>query len=273
MTLVISTYPTKVHEEAQHTIGEIHHNKQGDKFSYVEFTGGASGTTYPRGIVVRDANVADLISGTTGGTVTAAAAAGTTRLVDDGEFTGKDLRGAIGTIYEGAGIGQHFVVKSVVDDDTLEIQILKHGGDGWETALGTDSDYRLSLPGRVYKASASVDERARGVTVYEEFTVPANEFRYGYVRQTGIDEGLIDVSDQDLAFDDAVIRTTDGLIIGRPGTDTIGAIRRTVGYSVNGNTSAGGTNDHTMLIEFNIVNHRRSYRRPRLREEPKISVE
>ena len=266
MPLTFSTYPDFVHKEAQHTIGEEHNDNAGDKWSYVEFTPG----TYTRGIVVRDAKSSDLLTGGEG-TATAAAAVGSTILTDTGEFSNKDLRGAIGTIVEGTGIGQSFFVKKVRDANIIEIQLLKRAGAGWEVALDTTSKYKLSLPGRVYIAPTAAGNKIRGITPYDEFTVPTSEFRYGYVRKTGIDEGLIDVSGNALVAETAVVVTTGGLLLGPPATDTIASIRNTIGYSVNGDL-AGDVNA-LALIEFTIVNNRRSLRHPRLREEPKITVE
>ena len=265
MSLTISTYPDFVHKEAQHTLGEEHNDNQGDKWSYVEFTPG----TYARGVVVRDAKSSDLVGNSGVGTVTAAAAIGSTILEDTGEFASKDLRGAIGTIYQGSGHGQSFFVKKVRDADTIEIQLLKLAGSGWEIALSTTSLYRLFLPGRVYIAAAAAGNKIRGVVPYEEFTVPTGEFRYGYARKTGIDDGFIDVSGTALSSNKEVTVTTDGLIIGAP--DTVAGVRGAIGTSANGDSGAGA--DHLMPIEFNIVNNRRSLRHPRLREEPKISVE
>ena len=260
MSLSLSTYPDKIHEEAQHTIGEEHHDNDGDLFSYVEFPAG----TYRKGIILRDAKSADLISTSGVGTLTAAAPVGSTTLQDNGEFANKDLRGAIGSIFEGAGIGQSFFVKSVAKDgNSIEIQLLKRSGEGWETALNTTSKYRLFLPGRVYIAPSTSTNKIRGVQIYDNFTVPTGEFRYGFVRKTGIDDGLIDASGS-VAGNGLVTCTTGGLIVGT--TSALAGI----GEAANGDIS--GNVDTLMPIEFMIFNTRRSLRRPRRREDPVISV-
>ena len=270
-----STYPDFVHEEQQHIIGEEHTNNQGDLFDYVEFMPGS----YKKGIVVVDTKSTDLIGNSGVGTVTSAAQEGSIYLKDTGEFANKDLRGAIGTIFDGPGIGQSFFVKSVIDANTIEIQLLKKAGRGWETALSTASKYKLTLPGRV-QAGASAGNRPRGVITYDDFTVPAGEFRYGFVRKSGIDDGLIDVSGGvDLTENEAVKATTNGLIDGVVASATaVGGLRAElkiaindiIGRSLTGNP--GGSTDVLAPIEFLIENNRRSLRRARKREDPEISV-
>ena len=265
MGLSFSTYPDKVHKEAQHIIGEEHHDNPGDKWAYVEFTPG----TYENGIVVRDAKSSDLVGNSGVGTVTAASAIDSILLTDTGEFANKDLRGAIGTIYEGAGAGQSFFVKKVRDANTIEIRLLKSGGAGWETAITTASKYRLFLPGRVYIAAAASENKIRGVVPYKSFTVPTGEFRYGYVRKTGIGEGLVDGDDTAMSGNGQVTVTTGGKIIGA--ANTLAGVRSAIGECANGDS--GVTADALMLIDFRIINNRRSLRRPKLRETPTLTVE
>ena len=265
---IISTYPDKVHKEAQHIIGEEHQDRLGFKWAYVEFTAG----TYNFGHVVRDQSPDDFLGNSGVGTVTAAAAIGTNILQDTGEFANKDLRGAIGVITGEEGVGQVFQVLEH-DDNELQIAVLKSEASkrGWETALTTSSTYQLTIPGRVELAGAS-EYNARGVVQYKDaFTVPTGELRYGYVRKTGIGEGLLDVSGNAITASGLIIPVASGLVAGVPSTLTVVALSQVIGKALQGDIS--GTTDVTIPIDFRITNNAQSFRRPRLREEPKFTVE
>ena len=265
---IISTYPDKPHKEQQHIIGEEHTDRLGDLWDYVEFTPG----TYKEGLLVRDQQQADFVANGSG-TVTAAAAVGTNVLQDTGEFANKDLRGAIGVIDSGGGIGQIFQVRS---HDTNELQIVVHGSEennrGWETALTTSSTYNLTIPGRVEIASASIND-VRGVVQYKDpFTVPSGELWYGYVRRTGIGPALCDNTGttNPIRNNRFVTPAASGLVQGVPSTLTVAALSYVIGRAISVNPTGA---DSLIPVNFNIPNGGRSYRRPRKREEPKLTVE
>ena len=259
MSVGITIYPGEIEREQQHQIGIEVPDRQGDLWSYCEFSPGI----YAHGVVVRDFGSGDLVSASGLGTLTAAAAAGTNLLKDSGEFSGDDLRGAIGTIVEGAGIGQTFQVLEVVNADTLEIAMLTHPGGDWKTALDTTSKYRLTLPGRVKLANTSAGIRGviQGLDRDHGFTVPTGEFRYGFVKKTGLAECVVDVSAATLASGGFVTITgTAGFI-----TNTTSAVAA-IGKCINGDLA--GSVDTYQLIDLDIRNHLRSYRMPIQKEEP-----
>ena len=245
----IKIRPDFLHHEQQHTVGII--TKQ---WSYVEFTPG----TYNRGTVVRDAKSSDLLGNSGTGTVTEAASIGDNTLVDTGEFANKDLRGAIGAIVEGAGVSQSFQVLDVKDENTLIIEVLYRKDKGWNVALDTTTKYRLTLPGRVYPGAAPATDRPRGVLQREVFTVPTGEVRYGFVKQRGLIEGLVDVSGTALAH--LVTYTSEGKFIGT--TSYVQAVGRTFlgAYA--------GAGDGQMPIELMIENSLPSFRYPIRKEQP-----
>ena len=255
----MSTYPDFVHDEQQHYIGEEHNDNPGNLWSYVEFIPGS----YKKGIVVVDMKSADLISASGIGTLTAASPIGSTRLTDQGEFVNKDLRGAIGYIHEGPGIGQSFFVLSN-DDNTLEIKLLRHGGTGWDVALTTASKYRLTMPGRVKVGQSGANNKVRGVVVYDTFSFSSG-FKYGFVRKTGIEEGLIVASTgSDLPENGLVKSNNAGNILKG------GVLADKIGTALI--ETEASTEEKLAPIEFLIENNRRSMRRPRKREDPVITA-
>ena len=269
MALNINVFPEKIEEEAQHVIGITTWDRAGDLWSYVEFTPG----TYTYGTLVADLDSGDLLS-TDDGTVTTAAAVDTTRLVDSGEFNGDDFRGAIGSITGGTGAGQNFQVVKVMDANSLEIRNLRRSEKGWQTALDTTSTYRIVIPGRV-KTVGTANDRFRGVIQAENFTVPAGEFRYGFVRQTGVGEGLSSGSATIPLSGIITGGTAGGRFIGASSELQIAELQRRVGTAVLAFASAfsGTLANELVAIDFNIVNNTASYRVPLRRIAPTRSVE
>ena len=246
--------PELLEEEQQHRLGLTSPDQWGDEWSYVEFTPG----TYNKGHIVRDLPFGDVANGT----VTAAAAIGTFTLQDTGEFSSDDFRGAIGHIHDGHGQGQRFIVQRVMNANTLRITLFN--GRGWETALTTNSKYRLILPGRVEHAGG-VNQHLRGACQADNFTVPANETRYGWVKKTGLAECLRDNSGTDIPSEGIVRATTGGLIIGATN------IADSLGIALLGNPDEG-TDDFLIPVDLRITNNAMSFRFPKGKEEPYFDV-
>ena len=147
--------------------------------------------TYNTGKAVRHADHADLLSGSTGGTVTEAIPVGATYLADTGEFATRDVRGAIGYIFAGAGAGQRFYVRRMIpgDDDRVEIVLLasvsaRPRTTGWAVALSTTSQYYLWLPGR-FSLSDTTAGRLNAGLVQTSLTVTDDYKPYGWVKCSG----------------------------------------------------------------------------------------
>ena len=202
-------------EEQQHLLGISVPDPRGYDWAYVALSPG----TYGKGQLVKDVDTTDLLGNSGVGTATRAQAVNTNELQDTGEFANDHfLRGAIGYITGGGGVGQLFQVLKRVDDNTLEIALIADASgnrvvgkkSGWQTALTTASTYQLWLPGRVELAGvASETQKIRG-SVQKAVTVPANEERYGFVLQTGFGYGDVD---EDPGDDDSAASPAGSILI------------------------------------------------------------
>lgn len=235
-----------------------------DRWSYVQFR-----EAVEFGDVVVDTPSTNLISNAGIGTVTRAQAVGTKQLQDTGEFAAdndKQLVGAIGYIHGGGGEGTTFYVKRVIDDDTLEIEVIasttRRTRGGWPVALTTSSLYSLFLPGLVSKSSDTINRslRPRGVA---QASAAAGE--YGYVKQKGWGIAVRDQSATNpLATAQNAISVADGLVAGTPGTATAATVRSEIYRSVGffHHAAPTGSSDVTVPIWLDIENDELSYRFP-----------
>ena len=242
-----------------------------DTWSYVQFR-----QDVEFGDVVSDTRASALLSNSGIGGVTRDQAVGTNQLQDTGEFgadNDKHLAGAIGYIHTGDGAGQTFFVKKVLDDDTLEIEVLCSPTGitrgGWAVALdgdsgGTQSGYSLFLPGYVSKADAdSVGRKPRGVA-----QASANAGEYGYVKQIGW--GFVSkrahASAHSITASHPVMTAAngDGLAEGlQSGTiGTLSANIDTIIGTYHHATIPGATNIGVVPVYLNIQNEVLSYRFP-----------
>ena len=244
-----------------------------DRWSYVQFR-----EAVEFGDVVVDTPHTSLIGNSGVGTVTRAQAVGTKQLQDTGEFgtdNDKQLVGAIGYIHGGGGEGTVFYVRRVIDDDTLEIEVLSsptaRTRGGWPVALTTSSVYSLFMPGLVSKAPSSspafAQLRPRGVA---QAAGAAGE--YGYVKQKGWGVVTHDTSATGLAAGQKAISIADGLVQGTPinateaGTiaNLRGAVLEEIHHSVGTfhHINPAGTTDVPVPIWLDIQNEELSYRFP-----------
>lgn len=258
----IQIQPDEFTKVQHQRLGVVSPDDWGRMWSYVAFSPG----TYRPGRVVRDVPPSALVSATAGvGTVTQAQAVDTNQLQDTGEFANDGfLRGAIGQIIAGGGVGQVFQVIKRIDDNTLEIALINDGsGDvkgghspGWEVALTTSSTYQLRLPGRVSLGIAAT-LRKRGVFQgRKNLVVPANEERYGWVLQRGDGFGYVDedtTSDADAGTaDDLLTTAADGEL-----TNDGATASNTVGYLTH---QIANNTERLTRVHFTIVNNELSYR-------------
>lgn len=197
--------------------------------------------TYNFGVPVRHAEAAELQGAAAGGTVTTAAAIGNNRLIDTGAFTDRDVEGAYGYIYEGTGAGQHFWVVKRLDNDTLLIACLTGAtapqrklNGGWVEATGTDSKYRLWLPGYFHLSAVATGMNA-GVYQGEALTVTDGYKPYGWVRCEGLGFGLIDYDGSATRNKGYVIPGTGNLLINTTSAENaVGKILMADGLTANG---------------------------------------
>lgn len=227
-------------------------DEPGDEWSYVQFREDVG-----FGDVVIDSHNATLVTGGIG-TVTAAAAIGTRLLKDTGEFAEDDdkwLVGAVGYIHEGTGQGTFFYVTKVVDDDTLEIEVISSPTGltkgGWPVALATDTKYALMLPGLVTKST--VAGIVRGVA-----QAPAKKGEYGFVKKRGWGMVDIDAAGNALGETLGIAPIAGGQAAGFAGTVTALNVFRSIGrYPFRDLT---GTTDRVVPVCLKIENDCISYR-------------
>lgn len=246
--------------EQKHRLGISVPDELGDKWSYVQL---AEDVDF--GEVVCDAYGANWI-GSSVGTVTTGAAAGTNLLVDSGEFgTVEDewVVGALGYIHDGAGQGTSFYITEHIDSDTLRVRVLGTptgiSKDGkWPVATGTDTDYSLILPGLTFKTPSSGGrDFLRGVVQAED---GGKKGEYGYVRQTGWGYAMIDVSGQALSEGGLVVQGQSGKSVGQAATVTATNLKRQIGHWPF--QDIAGSTDRPGLVYLDIRNRMVSFRFP-----------
>ena len=248
----------RLHDTQEHALGYVGSDGIGYKWSYVQFR-----EVVGVGERVRDSIHSDLITVDDPGTVSAAAAIGTNRLTDDGKFPlASDLMGCIGTIVNGAGVGQNFTVIRRIDSNILEVKVLTAAllfsdreDGGWNAGLTTASRYRLFFPGAVRQGDGLTDV-VRGVT---QVAVTADDLnKYGWVQQTGLGFQKIDSSSNAFVIGEGIIGAASGLAEGFTGTTTADEAAAVIGRSLLGDIS--GTIDALTWSEINIVNNMQSFR-------------
>lgn len=252
-------------------LGVTAHDDFQDRWSYVQFR-----TAVELGDVVVDTPHTSLLGNSGVGTVTRAQAVDTKQLQDTGEFAAdndKQLKGAIGYIHGGGGEGTVFYVKKVLDDNTLEIEVLSsptgRSRGGWPVALTTSSVYSLFVPGLVSKPPSSspafAQLRPRGVA---QAAAAAGE--YGYVKQTGWGVAMHDQSATGLSAGNKAISIADGLVQGTPINATEaatvanlrGAVLEEIHHSVGvfHHVNPAGSTDVLVPLWLDIENEELSYR-------------
>lgn len=231
--------------EQQHQVGLVTTSPDGDRASYVQLTPGS----YDAGEVLRDFAPADLVTGATG--TPQSAKQGDTILKDSGEFTNDDFIGALGVITAGGAVGDTFVVTQMIDADTIAVRRLTSPADtsvGWSADFTGTTRYQLFFPGRCALATGA-NQSPRGV-LQTDVEVPAGEFRYGWVRQSGIGVGRVDVSGGVLAPGSIVVPVAGGLVAGPSATPTVAQVNAKIGRALTGEPAADGLT----LIDWDIVN-------------------
>lgn len=264
----------QLHRVQQARLGELATDDIGNTWSYVQFREAVN-----IGDVVRDANHDDLrVAAGTEATVSAAAAIGTNRLTDSGQFVartgtgylrgGDDIRGAIGAIVDGAGEGQNFIVTNRINNDTIEVLVMSSATgfvtDGnWSVPLTNASTYRLAFPGVVYEGDALTD--SNNVRGFSQVNVGNNELgRYGWVQQTGLGFVRLDSSDANVPdIGEGLVLAGNGLVRGFTTAGVTAAeAANIIAKSLLGDYGYPNATDGLMWAELCVVNRAQSYRLP-----------
>lgn len=215
------------------------------------------------------------------GTVTTAAAVGTNRLIDTGNFaalTADDLEGASGATLGllANGGGQIFSVKKRHSDNEIEVfvkwattaaSVASRVTDGkWAVALTTSSTYELVMHGLVEDAIAGVVPS--GVCL---LAVDASVAPYFYAKVTGECPVLVDDSDNNIIAGELVTvsPSTNGHVEG-PNATVIPTATELAGYVGIAKTGEVGF-DCLTLVDLDMRVRARSHVFPR-RQHPYSQV-
>ena len=174
-------------EAQRNTLGIWVPDAEDGYWCYGQFHGNG---TYNTGCCVRHQVGADLIADADR-IVSEDIPAGSNVLVTDGKFAGKDVRGAIGYIYEGTGAGQTFYIRRMIpgDNNKVEIALLSSVSarprtPGWAAALANDSKFHLWFPGRFSLSAATAGQLHAGL-VQTTLTVTDSYKPFGWVKCAG----------------------------------------------------------------------------------------
>ena len=258
----------QVDEVQQRRLGEDVYFPATDSYwTYVEFKDVAQ-----RGEHARDAVTADLV-GTALGAVTAIAAVDSKKLNDTGAFANKDLRGAIGQITAGPGVGQTFYIKDNDDADNVIIELLAElqgipelDEEGWRVQLTTASRYQLRQPGVVYRGGAVADF-TRGL--YQQDITADMLNKYGYVLRWGLGFGRILLSDTETpSIGEPLIAAANGLLEG--GVATVAELSKVIATAQLGDlTTSANTEEALIPVEVRVPTTIRSYYNPEQMKDPR----
>ena len=212
-------------------------------------------------------------------TATRAQAIGTTRLQARRKFGSgtvkKNLRGAVGNIYDGDGEGQTFYVNSVVDSNTLDITLIstadgfpEHDNPGWAIALTTSSKFRLTMPGLGMLGDVTLTGTETPIVEgFSRVEITAdNKDQFGWVQQSGLCPCILDFSAGVPGPGDLVMITGGGLVTKFVVPDlgatvnaaTVNAVIRNLEKAVTGiigrcySGPLGGSNDAMILVDLDI---------------------
>ena len=259
MDIVRGDPGTKLDRSQQRSLGEGVLDTLGRRWRYTRFD-----VAVGFGELVRDSNGTDLIGATR--TVSGAVAAGARTLLDQGVFTetvGNSIRGAIGIITAGTGIGQTFIITDRIANNVDEMRIACLCGRatppslvedyGWTVALDGTSVYELLLPGAARRA---VDASNHLAGFVQRDVLSGDVGRFGYVLQKGPGFGVLD-------FNGTPAPTNGGDLTPSAGGTLIGAgstvpSNRRVARCLLGDLPV--TADSYIPIEATIENEAMAYR-------------
>lgn len=242
-----------LHEDQRARLGIGITDINGERWGYVRIR-----QAIGYGEVVRSAKHADLV-GATEGDVSAVSAAGSDRLttVDGFAVSGvtRDLRGALGYISDGAGIGQQFYILEN-DDDVAKVFVLtgntnRNANQGWVTALGTDSQFWLFFPGEGYQGDGTAD-LVEGICLVPGGAQAADVGKFCWVKRSGLTPVKVDGSGTDLTSGGQIIPAASGLVDGS--TTSSRAIGRALAA-----TDYGNAEDFLAMISLDIPDGPLSY--------------
>ena len=235
-----------LHEDQRARLGIEITDINGERWGYVRLR-----EAIGYGEVVRSSKHADLVT-TDPGEANAAAAAGTDRLpTSDGFLLSSaeiDLRGCLGYISDGAGIGQQFYILEN-DDDTAKVFVLTgntnvNRNQGWVTALDSTSRFLLFFPGEA-RQGGGVSDLVEGVMQARGGADASDIGKFCWVKRSGLTPVKVDGSGTDLTAGGIVVPTAAGLSHGSTSS------ARGIGRALEA-TSYGDAEDYLALVTLDI---------------------
>ena len=222
------------------------------------------------GQVVRSSKHADLVT-TNPGEVAATAAVGTDKLTTDNGFqlanVTQDLRGALGLITAGGGVGQNFYILEN-DNNTAKVFVLtgssnRNKNAGWVTGLTTASRFLLFFPGEGRQGDG-LDDIVEGVIQTDVGSEDLGKFCW--VKRSGATPVLVDGDGTAISAGGPIIQAGGGEVEGLTTAAAAAAedinLARTEAAGVLGRALAGdfsGNTSRLILANLNIPDGPLSY--------------
>ena len=240
-----------LHEDQRARLGIGITDINGERWGYIRIR-----EAMDFGQVVRSSKHADLVT-TSPGVVSAAAPIGSSRLPTTNGFqlsdVTQDLRGALGYISDGTGIGQQFYVLENTNDVATVFVLTgntnRNNNTGWATALDNTSRFLLFFPGEGRQGDGTSDV-VEGVMQAKATSEDIG--RFCWVKRSGVTPVLADGSGTDLTAGGRVVPTDGGLVQGV--TDASLEIGQALAE-----TSYGDAEDYLALVNLAIPDGPLSY--------------
>lgn len=248
----------EVHREQKLALGQLGLDDRGNVWSYVEFHEDVG-----IGQWVTDRQVAEL--GVEAKDISAVSPSALLKLTFDNALaTGYVHEGAFGTVTTGAasGLGQGFVIDSIVSSTEVNIQLLHDKTrnfttrTGWQADLGATNTVTLFYPGGVLEGNVLADNSPDTVRGVAQVAVDVSDVStdgrstggaFGWVQQTGLGVCLVDANGTDIANTQKLYLAAAGLFAGRAADDRPSVGRALALYQPSA--------DNLVLADLNITNN------------------
>lgn len=241
-----------LHEDQRARLGIGITDINGERWGYIRIREAMSAGHIVRASTTADLGAANPI------VVTAASPIGSDKITTTDGFVvsnvTQDLRGCLGWISAGGGIGQQFYILEN-DDDTAKVFVLtgntnRNKNHGFPVALDTDSRVTLLFPGEG-RQSDGLSDIVQGVMME---TATADDIgKFCWVKRSGLAPIRVDASGMDLALGGIVVAADNGLAVGH---DTAA---RGIGRALAPSTNIQDAEDYIAFVHLDIPDSPLSY--------------
>ena len=234
-----------LHEDQRARLGIGITDINGERWGYIRIRE-AMGT----GHIVRASTTADL-GAADPIVVTAASPIGSDKITTLNGFVvsnvTQDLRGCLGWISAGAGIGQQFYILEN-DDDTAKVFVLtdntnRNKNYGFPVALDTDSRVTLLFPGEG-RQSDGLSDIVQGIMMTGATVDDIGKFCW--VKRSGLAPVRVDAASANLTLGDIVVAGDNGLAVGH------NTAAQAIGRGVAIGDNIGDTKDYIAFVHLDI---------------------